>query len=83
MEKKEMYVYKIKHNILQTYSIGTTHPRFTRQGKIWSQKTLRQHLSQFNRKSIIFYYKDCSIIKYQLVEKDSEDVLITQFGILV
>lgn len=74
-----MTVFKIQ-NVLGKYSTGSSYPRFTRLGKIWTKLShVEAHLellaeahSGDNREGadrVMDYYRDCWIVEYEIEEK--------------
>lgn len=68
------YVYKIR-NSEGFFSIGTTKPKFTENGKYWSNlKFLRSHLSiiakQTPKDHPDYPYHGCSIVRFKIEEDE-------------
>jgi hypothetical protein len=70
-------IHMIRRNSDGLYSTGGMSPRFTKDGKVWSQLGhLKNHLRQFDYDYNLYPYKDCSVVSFRLdmVEQVSKPV---------
>ena len=60
-------IYKIRNKTTGQFSTGGFNPKFTTNGKIWTQKShLILHIKHFSKYEISKIYKNCEIVCYTM-----------------
>ena len=64
-------IYKIRRNSDGLYSSGGIYPKFTENGKTWTQRGhVTSHLSQLTEFTKNKVYTNCDVVEYQVFESE-------------
>ena len=77
-----MEVYKIRRKTDGLYSVGGSHPSFSKNGKIWKQRNhLSSHMNLLTQQWGVgkHIYDNCELVTYEVVEKEVDSISLLDY----